>query len=78
VDARPAPLDVVELREARGEWPVGTIGTVVESLEDEALVEIVDDGGQTLELLGVPYQALRVREFEPTKRHAPDNPGRET
>ncbi len=67
---RPTQVDVVELREARGDWPVGTVGTVVEASDDEALVEIVDDDGRTLELLTVPYDSLRVREFEPAKRQA--------
>ena len=68
--ARPAHLDVIELREARGKWPVGTTGTVVEASHQEALVEIVDDEGRTLELLTIPYEALRVRESEPAKRRA--------
>ena len=68
--SRPAHLDVVELREARGDWPVGTVGTVVEAADDEALVEIVDDDGRTLELLTVPFEALQVRESEPAKRQA--------
>jgi hypothetical protein len=65
-----AYLAVVELREARGEWPAGTIGTVVEVSADGALVEIVDEDGRTLELLSVPHAALRLRDEAPARRGA--------
>lgn len=55
-------LDVVELRIASGRWPAGTTGTVVETYDSAALVEITDDDGHTLELLTLPFDALRVCE----------------
>lgn len=68
--AKPDLLDVVELREPRGGQPAGAIGAVVELLPTEALVEIADEHGTTLELLAVPYEALRIRESEPAHRRA--------
>jgi hypothetical protein len=64
-------LDVVELRKARGSQPAGTAGAVVELLENEALIEIADENGTTVELLTVPYEELRVRpSAEPARRRA--------
>jgi hypothetical protein len=68
--ARPDLLDVVELREPRGGQPAGAIGAVVELFPTAALVEIADEHGTTLELLTVPYEALRIRESEPAPRRA--------
>jgi Domain of unknown function (DUF4926) len=68
--AKPDLLDVVELREPRGGQPAGAIGAVVELFATEALVEIADEHGKTLELLSVPYEALRIRESEPAGRGA--------
>ncbi|MEX0817306.1 MAG: DUF4926 domain-containing protein [Gaiellales bacterium] len=68
--AKPDLHDVVEFREPRGGQPAGAIGTVVELLSTEALVEIVDEHGRTAELLTVPYEALRIRESEPVRRRA--------
>lgn len=68
--AKPALLDVVELREPRGGQAAGAVGAVVELFPTEALVEIVDADGKTLELLNVPYEALRVRSSEPARRRA--------
>ena len=68
--AGPAHLEVVELREARGEWPAGTVGTVVEASDEGALVEIADEEGRTLELLTVPYESLRRLESGTAKRRA--------
>lgn len=67
---KPELLDVVELREPRGGQPAGAVGAVVELLPTEALVEITDEHGKTLELLSVPYEALRVRASEPARRRA--------
>ena len=68
---KPDLLDVVELREASGDWPAGTVGAVVELFPTEALVEIVDEHGRTAELLTVPYEALRIRvSSEPARRRA--------
>ena len=68
--ARPNVLDVVELREPRGGQPAGAIGAVVELFATEALVEVIDEQGTTLELLNVPCEELRIRESEPTGRRA--------
>ncbi len=68
--AKPDLLDVVELRQPRGGQPAGAIGAVVELFPGEALVEIADERGETLELLTVPYEALRLRETEPARRRA--------
>jgi len=66
--SKPELLDVVELREPRGGQPVGAIGAVVELLPMKALVEIADEHGRTVELLTVPYEALRIRKSEPARR----------
>jgi len=68
--AKPDLLEVVELREPRGGQPAGAVGAVVELFPTEALVEIADEHGQTIELLTVPYEALRTRESEPARRRA--------
>lgn len=68
--AKPDLLDVVELPEPRGGQPAGATGTVVELFPTSALVEIADEHGTTLELLTVPYEALRIRESEPAHRRA--------
>jgi Domain of unknown function (DUF4926) len=66
----PEILDMVELREARGDHPAGTVGAVVELFATEALVEIVDESGATIELLTVPLGALRVRSSDRENRRA--------
>ena len=53
-------LDVVQLLSAQADWPAGTIGTVVDALDDHATVEIADEDGETLAILETPYDALRV------------------
>jgi hypothetical protein len=63
-------FDVVELVKARGGQPAGTVGAVVELFATEALVEIADENGATIELLSVPYEELRVRSSEPSRRRA--------
>jgi hypothetical protein len=55
-------LDVVELREPRDGQPAGAVGTVVELFSTAAEVEFVDEHGRTVELLTVPYEAIRIRE----------------
>lgn len=59
--ANPTLFDVVELRTGRGGQPAGTVGAVVEVFASEALVEIVDEKGATMELLSVPFEELRIR-----------------
>jgi hypothetical protein len=51
-------LDVVELRVDSGRWPAGTVGTVVEADDAEALVEISDDRGHALDFIPLPHDAL--------------------
>jgi hypothetical protein len=51
-------LGVVRLRVPSGEWEAGTEGTVVEVLEDTALVEIADEEGRMRDLLSVPLDAV--------------------
>ncbi len=55
---RHATLDVVELLVDSGRWPAGTIGTVVESDDDQALIEISDDRGHALDFVTLPHDAL--------------------
>jgi len=52
-------LDVVELAVESGRWPAGTCATVLEAFSDGALVEVADDRGHTLEMLSLPWSALR-------------------
>jgi hypothetical protein len=56
--ARHAVLDVVELVTDSGRWPAGTVGTVVEADDKQALVEISDDRGHGLDFVAVPHDAL--------------------
>jgi hypothetical protein len=51
-------LDVVELKIDSGRWPAGTIGTVVETGAENALVEISDDRGHGLDFVTLPHDAL--------------------
>ena len=53
-------LDHVALRRDRGSWLAGTAGTVVETLEDAAYVELVGPDGATLDTITVPYADLQV------------------
>ena len=55
---RYAVLDVVELRVDSGRWPAGTVGTIVEADDDQALIEISDDRGHGLDFISVPHDAL--------------------
>jgi hypothetical protein len=49
---------VVRLRVPSDEWDAGTEGTVLEVLEDTALVEIADEEGRTRDLISVPVDAV--------------------
>jgi hypothetical protein len=55
-------LRVVELAEPWGRWQAGTRGVIVDAFEDEAVVEIADGHGVTLDLLAAPYAVLAVHE----------------
>lgn len=45
-----------------GQWPVGTEGTVVSDYGDHKEVEIVNDAGETLDLVTVPVEHLKLVE----------------
>jgi hypothetical protein len=55
-------LDVVELKVDSGRWPAGTIGTVVETDADQALVEISDDRGHGLDFVSLPHDAIAAHQ----------------
>jgi len=52
-------LQVVEFCVPLGRWPVGTIGTIISIHHDGALIEISDDDGVTMDVLPVPFSAVR-------------------
>lgn len=51
-----------ELAEPWGQWPAGTSGFIVDAFVDEAVLEVADAGGATLDLLTAPYSVLIVHE----------------
>lgn len=53
-------IDVVELLESVGRWPIGTIGTVVHDLGDWKQIEISDGSGVMLDLISVIEPKLRL------------------
>ncbi len=57
-------LSRVELTADAGGWPAGTTGTLVQTFPREGFVEIVDDDGRSLDILTVPYTALRLHDAE--------------
>jgi hypothetical protein len=67
---RHAILDVVELLTDSGRWPAGTIGTVVEADDDQALVEISDDRGHALDFVTIPHDALAPASDHAAERFA--------
>lgn len=50
----------VELAADIGRWPAGTSGTLVETFPREGFVEIVDEGGRTLNIVTAPYAELHL------------------
>jgi hypothetical protein len=56
-----AELDAVEFTVPVGPWPAGTEAVVLEVFDQGALVEVADQDGQTLDLLSVPWPALKRR-----------------
>jgi hypothetical protein len=50
-------LDVVELLAPSGRWPAGTVGTVLESFDRDAMVE-VDEALDLDGIVIVPHEAL--------------------
>jgi hypothetical protein len=59
-------IDVVAFTEAiakvesAGAWPMGTTGTVVIDYDDHKMIEIVGEQGETLDLLTVPVEKLKL------------------
>jgi hypothetical protein len=53
-------LDVVSLLRAHGRWPKGCEGTVVDDYGSVKLIEIANDLGQTLDLIEVPVDQLKL------------------
>ncbi len=51
-------LDVVELLAESGRWPAGTVGTVIETSDAAALIEIADDRGHAIDFVSVSHDAL--------------------
>jgi len=45
-----------------GNWPTGTFGTVVSDYGDVKQVEIVNDSGETLDLVMIPVEQLKLVE----------------
>lgn len=56
----PGLLDVVVLLDDHDGWSAGTEGTIVETYDEGALVEMADDEGRTLALLSVPYSDIAL------------------
>lgn len=61
--------EVVELLAASGRWPAGTVGTVVEVDDTNALVEVDDDRGHAADFISVPHDVL-IAASERTSRAA--------
>lgn len=53
-------IDVVELLDGAGEWPAGTVGTVVHDLGQWKQIEISDDRGVMLDLVSALEPQLRL------------------
>lgn len=53
-------IDVVELLDPVGRWPVGTMGTVVHDLGEWKQIEISDDDGVMLDLVSALEPRLRL------------------
>jgi hypothetical protein len=54
--------DVVELERDFGRWPAGTVGAVVDEFPGGVVVEVVGPAGETLDLLDLPAEHLRLAE----------------
>lgn len=53
-------IDVVELLDGVGDWPAGTVGTVVHDLGEWKQIEISDDRGVMLDLVSAQEPRLRL------------------
>ncbi|MGH2850130.1 MAG: hypothetical protein ACRDLP_05880, partial [Solirubrobacteraceae bacterium] len=51
-------LEVVELLVESSRSPSGTVGTIVEADDEQALVEISGDRGRALDFVSLPHHAL--------------------
>lgn len=58
----PNVLDVVELRVAVGPWDPGVLGTVTNVFDSGVEVELIDEKGRTVDMLSVPFSAVKVME----------------
>ncbi|MEJ7891469.1 MAG: hypothetical protein WKF94_02380 [Solirubrobacteraceae bacterium] len=62
--------DVVRFLSDSGGWPAGTVGTVVQSSDMIALVEIADDCGRALGFVSISHEQLTTeRKRPPAQRH---------
>ncbi len=52
----------IEKDEGTGTWPAGTEGTVVSDYGDHKMIEIVNDSGETLDLVTAPIEHLELVE----------------
>jgi hypothetical protein len=52
----------IEKVDGVGKWPTGTIGAVVSDYGDIKEVEIVNDRGETLDLVMAPVERLKLVE----------------
>ena len=52
--------DVVALLDSVAGWPAGTVGAVVDEVDDWKQIEIADDHGQTLDLVSVAAPRLKL------------------
>ncbi len=59
-----AVLDVVEILTESGRWPAGTLGTIVETDDTRALVEISDERGHGLDFISLPHDAIATKPAE--------------
>ena len=55
-------IDKTDWSDSTGAWPAGTEGTVVSDYGDHKEVEIVGDAGETLDLVVVPVEQLKLVE----------------
>jgi hypothetical protein len=60
--------DVVELLDSIAGWPAGTVGAVVDEVDEWKQVEVADDRGQTLDLISVAAPRLKLISKH-SKRH---------
>ncbi len=58
IQPRLGVLEVVKFLTVSGRWPAGTTGTVVETDDQDALVEISDDRGHASDFVSLPHDKL--------------------